>query len=50
MPSEQIINLEETIDVMGWKAIGTKLCESDLLEIGLLNEEDSDESKQGELF
>jgi len=50
LPSEQIINLEETIDVMGWKAIGTKLCESDLLEIGLLNEEDSDESKQGELF
>lgn len=47
LPSEEIINLEEFVDVMGWKAIGIKLCEKDLLEISLVNEEDS---KQGELF
>jgi hypothetical protein len=35
---------------MGWKAIGSKLCESDLLEISLLNEESDEESKQGDLF
>ncbi|HOZ52156.1 MAG TPA: DNA gyrase/topoisomerase IV subunit A [Chitinophagaceae bacterium] len=50
LPSEQIINLEEFVDVMGWKAIGTKLCEKDLLEISLLNEENEDDNKQGELF
>ena len=48
LPSEQIINLEEFVDVMGWKAIGTKLCEKDLLEISLVNEDE--ENKQGELF
>ncbi|MCC7029885.1 MAG: DNA gyrase/topoisomerase IV subunit A, partial [Chitinophagaceae bacterium] len=48
LPSEEIINLEEFVDVTGWKAIGTKLCEKDLLEISLVNDED--ESKQGELF
>lgn len=50
LPSEQVINLEEFVDVMGWKAIGTKLCEKDLLEISLLNEESEDGSAQGELF
>jgi topoisomerase IV subunit A len=34
LPSEEIINLEEFVEVMGWKAIGSKLCEKDLLEIG----------------
>lgn len=50
LPSEQIVNLEEIVDVMGWKAIGNKLCEKDLLEISMLNEEGDDSSKQGELF
>lgn len=50
LPSEQTIHLEEFVDVMGWKAIGTKLCDKDLLEISLLNETDGDDSKQGELF
>jgi topoisomerase-4 subunit A len=51
LPSEQIINLEEVVDVMGWKAIGSKLCEKDLLEINQITEEGSDETdKQGELF
>jgi topoisomerase-4 subunit A len=48
LPSEQVINLEEFVDVMGWKAIGTKLCDKDLLEISLVNEDE--DSKQGELF
>lgn len=50
LPSEQIINLEEIVDVMGWKAIGTKLCEKDLLEISLLNEESEEDNRQIELF
>lgn len=51
LPSEQILNLEEIVDVMGWKAIGNKLCEKDLLEIVQITEDGSDESdKQGELF
>ncbi len=49
LPSEEIINLEEFIDVMGWKAIGNKLCEKDLLEITLVNEE-KESDLQGELF
>ncbi|MEN9340084.1 MAG: hypothetical protein RIQ62_1396, partial [Bacteroidota bacterium] len=50
LPSEQIINLEEVVDVMGWKAIGSKLCDKDLLEISLLNEQTEDENLQGDLF
>ena len=50
LPSEQIIHLEEFVDVMGWKAIGVKLCDKDLLEINLQNETESDDAKQGELF
>lgn len=50
LPSEQTINLEEFVDVMGWKAVGNRLCDKDLLEITLLNPEADDESKQGELF
>ena len=50
LPSEQVVNLEETVDVMGWKAIGSKLCEKDLLEISLLNEDGEEDSKQGALF
>jgi topoisomerase IV subunit A len=49
LPSEETINLAEFVEVMGWKAIGTKLCEKDLLEISLFSEEDND-AKQGELF
>jgi topoisomerase IV subunit A len=50
LPSEQTLQLDEFVDVMGWKAIGAKLCENDLLEITLLNDERSEESTQGELF
>jgi topoisomerase-4 subunit A len=50
LPSEQIVNLEETVDVMGWKAIGSKLCEKDLLEISIVREEGDDDTKQGALF
>jgi topoisomerase-4 subunit A len=49
LPSEQTLELEKIVDVMGWKAVGNKLCDKDLLEITLLNTQD-DESKQGELF
>lgn len=49
LPSEQTLELEKMVDVMGWKAVGNKLCDKDLLEITLLNTQD-DESKQGELF
>jgi len=50
LPSEQTINLTDFADVTGWKAIGTKLCDKDLLEVSLVNDENEDESKQGELF
>jgi topoisomerase-4 subunit A len=52
LPSEQIIHLEEWVDVMGWKAVGTKLCEKDLLEITLINPESGEEDLpvQGALF
>ena len=36
---------------MGWKAIGQKLCENDLLEITLVNaEEEEGEPRQMPLF
>ena len=50
LPSEEEVNLETFADVTGWKAIGTKLCDKDLLEISLIIPSDNDESKQGELF
>ena len=52
LPSEQIIRLEEWVDVMGWKAVGTKLCDKDLLEITLINPESGEEDLpvQGALF
>jgi topoisomerase-4 subunit A len=51
LPSEQTIALDEFVDVMGWKAIGNKLCEKDLLEISLLQEGNEEEnSTQGDLF
>ncbi|MBL7753625.1 MAG: DNA gyrase/topoisomerase IV subunit A [Chitinophagaceae bacterium] len=52
LPSEQIVKLEEIVDVMGWKAIGNKLCEKDLLEITLLNPDQGEEDQaiQGALF
>jgi hypothetical protein len=43
--------LEEIVGVMGWKAIGQKLCENDLLEITLVNpEEEEGEPRQMPLF
>lgn len=50
LPSEQIIQLDDVVDIMGWKAIGQKLCEKDLLEITLVNPEGEDDTKQGDLF
>lgn len=50
LPSEETIQVEEFVDVMGWKALGVKLCEKDLLEITLLNDEGNEDTKQGELF
>lgn len=51
LPSEQEIKLEEVVGVMGWKAIGQKLCENDLLEITLVNpEEEEGEPRQMPLF
>lgn len=50
LPSEEIIDLSSFVEVMGWKAIGSKLCDKDLLEIGLLSSDTEDEAKQGELF
>lgn len=48
LPSEQTILLEEFIEVKGWKALGNKLCEKDLLEISL--EEDEENKSSGSLF
>jgi len=48
LPSEQTIELENFVDVKGWKSIGNKLCDNDLLEISLL--EDENNKKSGELF
>jgi topoisomerase-4 subunit A len=51
LPSEQEVKLEEIVGVMGWKAIGQKLCENDLLEITLVNpEEEEGEPRQMPLF
>ncbi|MEZ5046557.1 MAG: DNA gyrase/topoisomerase IV subunit A [Chitinophagaceae bacterium] len=50
LPSEETINLKQFVDVMGWKAIGSKLCEKDLLEIDLINDLDDTDTTQGELF
>lgn len=46
LPSENIVQLEQMVDVMGWKAIGSKIAENDLLEISLFKENDI----QRELF
>ncbi len=46
LPSEQIIQLQNIVDVMGWKAIGQKIAEKDLLEISLLQ----NDTLQSELF
>ncbi len=53
LPSEKEIDLVEFIEVKGWKAIGNKLCDNDLLEISLLVKEEEEEKKEegnGELF
>ncbi len=48
LPSEQHIDLAELEQVKNWKAVGTKLCDNDLLEISLA--EDEENKKSGELF
>lgn len=48
LPSEQTIDLTELEDVKNYKAVGSKLCDNDLLEISLLEEENN--KKSGELF
>ncbi len=53
LPSEEIIQLDTTVSVTGWKALGQKLCEKDLLEITLLNplsQEADTDTQQGTLF
>ncbi len=37
--TEETVSLAETVDVTGWKTIGTKLADADLKEVGLLKEE-----------
>lgn len=49
LPSEQIIKLKEYVDVMGWKAIGNKLCDKDLIEVEWLNK-NNEEPSQPTLF
>ncbi len=48
LPSEQTIDLAELEDVKNYKAVGTKLCDNDLLEISLM--EDEGNKTSGELF
>jgi topoisomerase-4 subunit A len=48
LPSEQTIDLTEFVDVKGWKSIGNKLCDKDLLEISLIEQEG--DKTTGELF
>ena len=48
LPSEQTVKVSEVVDVMGWKALGNKLCEKDLLEITLLNPETPEGEEEGE--
>jgi topoisomerase-4 subunit A len=48
LPSEQTIDLTEFVDVKGWKSIGNKLCDKDLLEISLVEQEG--DKTTGELF
>ncbi|MBP6455532.1 MAG: DNA gyrase/topoisomerase IV subunit A [Chitinophagaceae bacterium] len=49
LPSEQLLEVEKTVEIMGWKAIGSKLCEKDLLEITVVAT-DEEEDEQGKLF
>lgn len=48
LPSEQTVDLAELENVKNWKAVGTKLCDNDLLEISLV--EDESNKTSGELF
>lgn len=47
---EQEIALHETIDVTGWKTVGTRIAESDLKEIQLISEESGEGKKAPTLF
>ncbi|HEY0273474.1 MAG TPA: DNA gyrase/topoisomerase IV subunit A, partial [Chitinophaga sp.] len=51
-PGEEQFELNEFVEVTGWKAVGTRIAGDDFVSIELLNEEeDPDESAvQGELF
>lgn len=46
LPIEKEIDLSTFVEIKGWKAIGTKLCDKDLLEISLVEKN----TKNGELF
>ncbi|KXK43139.1 MAG: DNA topoisomerase [Bacteroidetes bacterium OLB11] len=46
LPSEHIIQLDKIVDVMGWKAVGNKIAENDLLEVNFLQSD----TLQSELF
>ncbi|OSZ78689.1 DNA topoisomerase IV [Chitinophagaceae bacterium IBVUCB1] len=48
--SEEIVPLHETIDVTGWKTIGTKIGGSDLKEISLVIENSNGETDAPRLF
>jgi len=48
LPSEQTVDLTEFVDIKGWKSVGNKLCDNDLLEISLV--EEKGDKTTGELF
>jgi len=55
-PDEEEVNLNEFVEVTGWKTVGTRIAGDDLVSVELLSEdedpspEDEDGGVQGELF
>lgn len=55
-PGEEEVNLNEFVEVTGWRTVGTRIAGDDLVSVELLSEdedpnpEDEDKNVQGELF
>lgn len=48
--TEEIVTLHETLDVTGWRAVGTKIAGSDLKELSLMSDEEASGNKTRTLF
>src|SRR5690554_3256066 len=48
-PKEEVVDLTDKVGVIGWKAIGNKLCDKDLLEIRLESKEEENEEEENKI-